>query len=319
MTTNELAIDVKNASFHYGKLKALDNLSLQVPRGISFGLLGPNGAGKTTLIRILVGLLKPSAGEVKILGENTGRHTASQLGYMPQQHSLYNELSVAQNIDFFAKVYGLRNKSERAKRVADTIKLVELWERRNDGINKLSGGMKQRAMIAMSLLCNPKLIIADEPTTALDVLVQDQILRTMKELQTRFGFAMILITHNVSVIARVCEEMAVMYGGQLVEVGSTKSLFEDSHNPYTMALLRSFPSVMGPIRNIVHLPGGPPSLLNPSQGCRFAPRCPYAKEICRTDNPPVLEVAKGHHSRCHFAEDSKIQTIRFSEVDVHVK
>ncbi len=222
MTTNELAIDVKNASFHYGKLKALDNLSLQVPRGISFGLLGPNGAGKTTLIRILVGLLKPSAGEVKILGENTGRHTASQLGYMPQQHSLYNELSVAQNIDFFAKIYDLRNKSERVKRVADTIKLVELWERRNDGINKLSGGMKQRVSLACAIVHNPPLLLLDEPTVGLDPELRANFWDHFAGLNQQ-GVTIIISSHTMDDAAH-CDRLAFIRGGQVIANGVPNDL-----------------------------------------------------------------------------------------------
>jgi ABC-2 type transport system ATP-binding protein len=163
-----LAVEVEKVSFNYAKLKALDDLSLQIPRGISFGLLGPNGAGKTTLIRLLVGLLKQKEGNIQVLGQNHSRKMAHLIGYMPQQHSLYNELSVAQNVDFFAKIYQMSNRDVRSKKIEDVLRLVNLWDRRNDGIMKLSGGMKQRVSLACAIVHNPPLLFLDEPTVGLD-------------------------------------------------------------------------------------------------------------------------------------------------------
>ncbi|MFB0556426.1 MAG: ABC transporter ATP-binding protein, partial [Dehalococcoidia bacterium] len=152
------AVEVNKASFTYGNIKALDELSLQVPAGISFGLLGPNGAGKTTLIRLLVGLLKPKSGSAWILGQKPSREKAHLIGYMPQLHSLYAELSVVQNVDFFAKIYRLANRAERAQRVEEAIKLVGMWQRRKDPVTKLSGGMKQRVSLACAIVHNPPLL-----------------------------------------------------------------------------------------------------------------------------------------------------------------
>ena len=146
-----LAVEVNEASFSYNNIKAIDQLSLQVPTGISFGLLGPNGAGKTTLIRLLVGLLKLKSGTIRILGKTPSRKTAHLIGYMPQLHSLYSELPIIQNVDFFAKIYRLINKTERTRRVEEVIRLVDMWPRRKDPVQKLSGGMKQR----VSLACKP--------------------------------------------------------------------------------------------------------------------------------------------------------------------
>jgi len=222
MSANELAVDVKNASFIYGKLKALDALSLQVPRGISYGLLGPNGAGKTTLIRILVGLLKSSGGSVNVLGHSPGRRTASQIGYMPQQQSLYSELSVSQNIDFFAKIYGLRDKIERQKKVNDTVKLIELWERRNDGIGKLSGGMKQRVSLACAIVHNPSLLLLDEPTVGLDPELRANFWDHFTGLN-RQGITIIISSHTMDDAAH-CDRLAFIRSGQVIASGTPDEL-----------------------------------------------------------------------------------------------
>ena len=141
-----IAVEVNKASFNYKNIKAIDELSLKVPGGISFGLLGPNGAGKTTLIRLLAGLLRPKSGGVEVLGQSPSRETAHLIGYMPQLHSLYLELSVIQNVDFFARIYGLKDRKKRSQQVAEVIKLVDLWQRRRDSVLNLSGGMKHTGL-----------------------------------------------------------------------------------------------------------------------------------------------------------------------------
>jgi len=226
MAVKEFAIDVNNASFFYGKLKALDNLSLQVPRGISFGLLGPNGAGKTTLIRILVGLLKPSSGTVSVLGQITDRRNASQIGYMPQQQSLYTELSVTQNIDFFAKIYGIKDKTVRQKKVNETIKLIELWERRNDGISKLSGGMKQRVSLACAIVHNPPLLLLDEPTVGLDPELRANFWDHFTGLNKQ-GITIIISSHTMDDAAH-CDRLAFIRNGRVIASGAPNELTQST-------------------------------------------------------------------------------------------
>ncbi|HLF03819.1 MAG TPA: ABC transporter ATP-binding protein, partial [Dehalococcoidia bacterium] len=159
--------------------------------------------------------------------------------------------------------------------------------------HEYSGGMRQRAIIAMALACQPDLIIADEPTTALDVIVQDRILRELKRIQQELGLSLLYITHDVAVVAEVADEVGVMYAGELVELGSTPEVFGTPIHPYTSALLSSFPSIRGEKQTLVALPGEPPSLLAPPPGCRFHPRCPYATDQCRREPPPL--VTRGDH------------------------
>jgi len=225
MTTAEpvkLAVAVEKVSFNFGKLKALDNLSLQIPKGISFGLLGPNGAGKTTLIRLLVGLLKQKEGKIQVLGQNQSRKLAHLIGYMPQQHSLYNELSVAQNVDFFAKIYLLKNNVERSKRIEDVLRLVNLWERRNDGIMKLSGGMKQRVSLACAIVHNPPLLFLDEPTVGLDPELRATFWQHFANLNKQ-GITIIVSSHTMDDAAH-CDRLAFLRNGRIIAEGTPNQL-----------------------------------------------------------------------------------------------
>jgi peptide/nickel transport system ATP-binding protein len=164
--------------------------------------------------------------------------------------------------------------------------------------HEFSGGMRQRAIIAMALSCDPKIIIADEPTTALDVIVQDQILQELKAIQADLGMSIIYISHDIAVIAEVTDKIGVMYAGKLVELGPTDEVFARPKHPYAYLLLSSTPSVTGPRRKLAPLEGEPPDLLNPPTGCRFHPRCPYATEQCSTQEPPMTEIESGHQVAC---------------------
>jgi ABC-2 type transport system ATP-binding protein len=216
------AVEALNVSFHYGRLKVLDNLSLQIPRGISYGLLGPNGAGKTTLIRLLVGLLIPHQGSVSIVGQTPSRQTAHLIGYMPQQHSLYNELSIVQNIDFFARIYLKENRDMRSERVAEAVRLVDLWERRNDGIMKLSGGMKQRVSLACAIVHNPPLLFLDEPTVGLDPELRVNFWDHFANLNKK-GVTIIISSHTMDDAAH-CNRLAFLRNGRLIAEGAPDEL-----------------------------------------------------------------------------------------------
>lgn len=224
-----LAVEVDKASFSYNNIKAIDELSLQVPSGISFGLLGPNGAGKTTLIRLLVGLLKPKSGSVRILGKTPSRKTAHLIGYMPQLHSLYSELSVMQNVDFFARVYQLTDKHQRARRVEEVIRLVDLWQRRKDSVLKLSGGMKQRVSLACAIVHNPPLLFLDEPTVGLDPELRVTFWEHFASL-TQQGVTIIISSHTMDDAAH-CDRLAFMRDGKLIAQGTPGELRKATGKP----------------------------------------------------------------------------------------
>jgi ABC-2 type transport system ATP-binding protein len=217
-----LAVEVNKASFSYNNIKAIDELSLQVPSGISFGLLGPNGAGKTTLIRLLVGLLKPKSGSIRVLGKNLTRQTAHLIGYMPQLPSLYSELSVIQNVNFFARVYQMNDKQQRDKRVEEVIKLVDLWQRRKDSVMKLSGGMKQRVSLACAIVHNPPLLFLDEPTVGLDPELRVTFWEHFAEL-TQQGTTLIVSSHTMD-DANHCDRLALMRNGAVIAQGTPNEL-----------------------------------------------------------------------------------------------
>jgi ABC-2 type transport system ATP-binding protein len=222
------SVEVRNVSFSYGKLKVLDNFSINIPRGTSYGLLGPNGAGKTTLIRLLVGLLKARQGSISILGEKSSRHSAHLIGYMPQQHSLYNELSIIQNVEFFARIYIPGKNNGRADRVEEAIKLVGLWERRSDSIMKLSGGMKQRASLACAIVHNPPLLLLDEPTVGLDPELRVSFWEHFSDLNKQ-GITIVISSHTMDDAAH-CDRLAFIRDGRLIAEGTPDSLRQATGN-----------------------------------------------------------------------------------------
>ncbi|MEM2146843.1 MAG: ABC transporter ATP-binding protein, partial [Candidatus Jordarchaeaceae archaeon] len=169
---------------------------------------------------------------------------------------------------------------------------------------EFSGGMRQRAMIAMAIACNPELLIADEPGTALDVIVQAQVLKLLEELKKKLGMSLILISHDLSLIAEICEKTAIMYAGHIVEIGDSISIFKNPQHPYTMGLILSFPNIKSKKTKMISIPGSPPDLLDPPQGCRFHPRCKYALEICRKQVPELISIEKNHMIACHLHQKS---------------
>ena len=226
---NGLAIVVDKASFSYKNIKAVDRLSLRVPKGITFGLLGPNGAGKTTLIRLLVGLSRPQSGTVHILGRPPSRRIAHRIGYMPQLHSLYSELTISQNVDFFAQIYGLKDKERRHKRVEEVIRLVGLWQRRKDSVLKLSGGMKQRASLACAIVHHPLVLFLDEPTVGLDPGLRVTFWNYFATL-TKRGVTLIISSHTMDDAAH-CDRLALMRRGKVIAQGTPNQLRQATGDP----------------------------------------------------------------------------------------
>jgi ABC-2 type transport system ATP-binding protein len=221
---SDTAIDIKDVSFNYGKLKVIDDISVAINQGTSYGLLGPNGAGKTTLIRLMVGLLTPSSGKIRCLDKAASRELARQIGYMPQLPALYNELTVKNNIDFFARIYGMKHKKERSQRVDEVINLVDLWPKRNAQVNQLSGGMKQRVSLACAIVHRPLLIFLDEPTVGLDPELRVHFWNYFEEL-TKNGSTLIISSHTFDDAAH-CHKLAFMRLGKIVAEGSPLELKE---------------------------------------------------------------------------------------------
>jgi len=195
-------------------------------------------------------------------------------------------------------------KKKAKERIAKLFEMVGLEPARARNYpHEFSGGMRQRAMIAMALACNPSVLIADEPGTALDVIVQAQVLKLMTELRKRLDLAMIMISHDLSIISETCDKLAIMYAGKLVELGDVFTMFKTPMHPYTQGLIAAFPGIYAPKQEMKALPGSPPNLLNPPKGCRFYPRCPYAMSICKKKTPKLKEVSKGHFIACHLVKE----------------
>lgn len=297
-----------------GEVSAVDNVSFTLAEGESLGLVGESGCGKTSVANSLLKLLADNA-VIK-----TGRIVFKGVDFVPlsedaiRQYRWRNIAMVFQAamnalnpvykvsdqiIEAMETHLGVHSFEQARRRVAELFSMVGLEPRMMDQYpHEYSGGMRQRAVIAMALSCNPDIIIADEPTTALDVLVQDALLRQLRALQERIGLSMIYISHDIAVIAEVSNRVGVMYAGKLVELGSTEELFHAPLHPYTVALMSAFPSVTGPKRELQTLPGEPPDLLRPPQGCRFHPRCPRATDVCRREEPPFADHGDGHYVAC---------------------
>ena len=219
---DDAAINVDKLTFNYGRLRVIDNLSLEIPRGISFGFLGPNGSGKTTLIRLMVGLLKPTGGTVSCLGKRPTPANSKNIGYMPQLPSLYNELTVRQNIDFFAKIYGLKNRHQRSQRVDEVIKLVDLQSKRNIAVSHLSGGMKQRVSLGCAIVHQPPLLFLDEPTVGLDPDLRAHFWEHFTNL-TQTGTTLIISSHTMDDAAH-CRRLIFLREGRIIALGSPNEL-----------------------------------------------------------------------------------------------
>ncbi|WP_132057550.1 ABC transporter ATP-binding protein [Halorussus amylolyticus] len=205
---------------------------------------------------------------------------------------------------------------EAHQRARDLLERVGIEpDRADDYAHEYSGGMKQRAVIAMAMACNPDMLIADEPTTALDVIIQDRILDELDELQKEFNVSILVVSHDISVMAEICDQLAVMYGGKIMESGPKTEVFQQSANPYTLGLKNSFPTVKDEQTDLVSIPGSPPTLLDPDDECRFLDRCPFAVEECRSSHPPMYDVSAGEESRRVTAENPQIHRSACYRVD----
>ncbi|HJS71977.1 MAG TPA: ABC transporter ATP-binding protein [Acidimicrobiia bacterium] len=312
-------LEIDDLVMHYkiksGEVMAVDNVGFTIHQGEAVGLVGESGCGKTSTALALLRLLPANAeyisGEIRLNGEDLLQLNDDEMrqrrwkdiamvfqGAMNSWNPVYRVGDQIREVldTHFRGEMDIDEQNEHIKTLFAAVGLPP--EMADRFPHEFSGGMRQRAVIAMALACSPELIIADEPTTALDVIVQDQILKELKRIQAELGMSILYISHDIAVIAEVTDSLGVMYAGKLVEYGPTSEVFAKPRHPYAYLLLRSTPSITGPRRQLAPLEGEPPDLVNPPSGCRFHPRCPFATEQCVVEEPPLEEISGGHRVAC---------------------
>jgi len=313
-----------------GVVKAVDGVSFDIKKGEIFGLVGETGCGKSVTALSIIGLIdepgRIESGKIIFQGKN--------LLELPEEEKrkirgkgitmIFQEPMTALNPVYtigdqileilLLHKYGIENikkapkdlKEKEKKNVIEMLRMVRMPDPErtiNSYPHELSGGMRQRAMIAMMLATQPSLLIADEPTTALDVTVQAQILNILLDMKNKLGISILLITHDLGVVAEICDRVAVMYAGNIVEIGDVYSIFKKPLHPYTRGLMAAIPSVTEKKGELEYIKGSVPNLIYPPSGCRFHPRCKYAKDICNKEKPKLIEVEPGHWVACHFVDE----------------
>ncbi len=311
-------LEIQNLGVHYatmkGPVKAVDMVSIPIETGNILGIAGESGCGKTTLALSLMRLLPTNANIVsgKILLEKVDLTKMSEnelqkirwkevsMVFQNSMNALNPVKTIEEQLAEPIMIHETPEMSRISSRVKGLLETVGIDpSRRKNYPHEFSGGMRQRVLIAMSIACNPKVVIADEPVTALDVMIQAQIMELMKKLQKELKLSIILISHDLSIIAEVCEKVAIMYAGKIVEHGKVATIFEDPLHPYTQRLINAFPSIVGPLGTMESIQGNPPDLINPPEGCRFYPRCFIATPICQKLEPKLMEFGKSHYAACH--------------------
>ena len=313
-------LDIRNLSVAFdtdsGKVYAVNNLSLKIGRKETLGLVGETGAGKTTTALAVMKLIqsppgKITSGEIILEGQDLMRVPEKDMFnirgnkismiFQDPMTSLNPVMTVGEQISEVIELHQKLSKDELRKKTEEMLEVVGIRkERINDYPHQFSGGMKQRVVIAMALACNPELIIADEPTTALDVTIQAQVLELMKNLKEKYDTSMILITHDLGVVAEICDYVSVIYAGSIVEYASVKDMYETPGHPYTKGLFNSIPSLDEDVESLTTIKGNPPDPSALPSGCRFHPRFDKCMEICKHTNPEFQEVSPGHFIACHL-------------------
>ena len=312
-------LEVRNLSVNYltdngTVLNAVEDLSFSLSQGGSLGLVGESGCGKTTAIlgalRLLPAEGRIVSGEVRYAGvdllrlseEEMRRYRWNKISIVFQgaMNALNPVRKVGDQIVEAIMLHESEDKRAAHTRVGELLEMVGITpEMARRYPHEYSGGMRQRAMIAMALACSPNILIADEPTTALDVMIQAQILDLLQKLQKELELCIILVTHDLGVVAEICDDVLVMYGGKTAEYASVDLIYNESLHPYTQRLLQAFPDVDNPTSTLASIPGYPPPLDALPPGCRFEPRCHRKKDICAVESPPLLAVNSGHYVACH--------------------
>lgn len=316
---DEFLLRVKDLAIHYrsaaGPVQAVDGIDLDIRPGEALGLVGESGCGKTTAAKAMLKLLPPNGliarGEIHFNGRDIAPYSEDAMRALRWKEIAWVSQAAMNALD---PVYRIGDQIAEAMQAHIDIDRADAWEHgkalfRAVGIDparlhafphEMSGGMKQRAVIAMAMALNPKLVVADEPTTALDVVTQAQILARLSRLRREHGMSLLFITHDISVVVQTCDRVAVMYGGKVMETGPVRDVFRSPYHPYTMGLTNAFPTLEGAQRELISIPGTPPNLLSPPSGCRFAERCPFATERCEAE-PPALHPLPGDRAvACHY-------------------
>lgn len=318
-------LDINDLSVHYitddGTVKAVNGINLSVDKGKTLGLVGETGAGKTTTALSVLRLIpnppgKMMSGTIKLDGmdlmslsendiEKVRGATVSMIFQDPMT-ALNPVIRVGDQIAEAIQIHKKVSIEESLKQAKEMLEMVGIpGSRMNEYPHQFSGGMKQRVVIAIALSCSPKLLIADEPTTALDVTIQAQVLELMKELKEKFNMAMVMITHDLGVVAEVCDDVAIMYAGRIVEQGSLEDIFRRGKHPYTEGLFNSIPNIDDRKSELIPIKGLMVDPTNLPQGCSFCDRCNYVLPICSKVQPPTFEVSESHFVECHLYEKDK--------------
>lgn len=316
----EYLVEIKNERLSFftpaGEVKALNDVSIRLKEGEVLGIVGESGSGKSVTAYSLMGLTaypgKLIGGTLAFNGHHIEQMTEKEMRmirgneisiiFQDPMTSLNPVYTIGNQIEEVILLHTNKNKQQAKERARELLELVGINEpekRLKQYPHELSGGMRQRVMIAIALACEPKLLIADEPTTALDVTIQAQILDLMMELKEKLGMAIIMITHDLGVVASMCEKIAVMYAGKIVEYGTTDDLFYSPKHQYTKGLIRSIPRLdTTEHEKLIPIEGAPVDLLNPPAGCPFAPRCDECMKICLREMPPVTTFSEHHYTQC---------------------
>jgi oligopeptide/dipeptide ABC transporter ATP-binding protein len=323
MTTPLLELENLHTYFYTdtGVAKAVDGVSFAVGVGETVGVVGESGCGKSVTALSVLRLVRPpgriepgsvmrfEGRDLMTLDESEMQHVRGNriaMVFQEPMTALNPVFTIGDQIGEVARVHAGLNKRDALAKAIEMLKLVGIpapEQRAGEYPHQLSGGMRQRVVIAMALVMNPALVIADEPTTALDVTIQAQILELLADLTRRLGTSVLLITHDLGVVAENCTRVIVMYAGEVVEEATTAELFSHAHHPYTEGLLGAMPRVGGEKDRLATIPGTVPPPTNWPKGCRFRDRCPYSWERCETEHPPLYQIGGGHTSRCHLAEE----------------
>lgn len=326
---SEYLVDINHEKLSFftpaGEVKALNDVSIHVKQGEVLGIVGESGSGKSVTAYSLMGLtahpgklvggtLEFNGHEIHNMSEKEFRNIRGNeisIIFQDPMTSLNPVYSIGNQIEEVILLHTGKNKKEAHERAVELLTLVGINEpekRLKQYPHELSGGMRQRVMIAIALACEPKLLIADEPTTALDVTIQAQILELMMELKDKLGMAIIMITHDLGVVASMCEKIAVMYGGRIVEYGTTDDIFYNPKHEYTKGLLKSIPRLDSEVHErLVPIEGTPIDLLNPPKGCPFAPRCSSCMKICLKEMPPVTTFDDVHYTQCWMNQKAQME------------